>query len=217
MFTGLIEKKGRLGRIWRERGGAKIAVAHDPFDSALALGESIAVQGVCLSVREVISDGFVADLLDETLDRTIFSELSPGACLNLERALRADSRLGGHFVTGHIDETGRVQEVPPRGRDRKLRVSCSEDFAGMTVMKGSVAVNGVSLTVTGLGRNWLAVDLIPITLQDTSLGNLTVGAGVHLEADLLGKYVKRLLTLFPGNETKKNLAETLEKSGFMPG
>lgn len=218
MFTGLIERKGSLERIWREGGGAKIAVAHEPFDGALAIGESIAVQGVCLSVCGRSSTGFVADLLDETLARTAFSELAPGATINLERALRADSRLGGHFVTGHIDETGRVAEILPRGRDRTLRVSCSKPFAERTVMKGSVAIQGVSLTVTGLGTDWLAVDLIPVTLRDTSLGDLVAGAGVHLEADLLGKYVKRLLGASacdaPDDEKDRRFAKTLAEAGF---
>lgn len=194
MFTGLVEKLGTLGARRRSGGGWRLDVRVDfGDDDPLAIGESIAVQGACLTVAALAPDGFEADLLDETLRRTALDSLPIGAPLNLERAMRAGGRFGGHIVQGHVDEVGTVAEVAPAGRDRIIRVSCSQGFAHLCVEKGSVALDGVSLTLTEVGDATIAVNVIPHTLKATSLGRLAAGSPVNLEADVIGKYVARLL------------------------
>ena len=195
MFTGLIEKVGTLEGRRRNGGGWRLAVGA-PFsdNDPLALGESVAVQGACLTVAALSSNGFEADLLDETLRRTALGSLAIGAPLNLERAMRADGRFGGHIVQGHVDEVGVVAEVAPVGRDRVIRISCTPGFARICVEKGSVAIDGVSLTLTEVGDATIAVNVIPHTLKATSLDRLAAGSPVNLEADVIGKYVARILS-----------------------
>lgn len=212
MFTGLVQKVGVLRRLVRSGGGWSLSVAHEPWADALALGESVAVQGVCLTVTESRPGYFTADLLDETLMRTALRQLSEGARLNLERALALGDRLGGHIVSGHVDETGTVEAIEERGRDIALRVSCSAGLSLQTVLKGSVAIDGVSLTVSGLGGEWLEVNVIPHTLAATSLRDRKAGDSVNLEGDILGKYVARLL----GQEPLSGVTERLlSENGFL--
>ena len=213
MFTGLIENLGTLRQRLRREGGWRLVVdCPFPADDPLALGESVAVQGVCLTVAELLPGGFAADLLDETLRRSALGRLPEGAPLNLERAMKAGGRFGGHIVQGHVDETGKVLSVRDAGRDFELRVSCTEGFARQCVLKGSVAIDGVSLTVTDLGDDFLAVNIIPHTWRHTSLAGLRAGDAVDLESDVIGKYVSRLLgATAPGGGLSE---ETLRKAGF---
>ena len=212
MFTGLVQKVGVLKRLSRNGDGWSLALLHPPWPDALALGESVAVQGACLTVTSVGDGVFTADLLDETLRRTALRKAGEGARVNLERALAMGDRLGGHFVSGHVDECGALAAVEDRGRDIAWRVSCSAGLARQTVMKGSVTIDGVSLTVSGLGDDWLEVNLIPHTLGATSLGDRRVGDALNLEGDLLGKYVARLL----GKETRGGVTEQLlAENGFV--
>lgn len=212
MFTGLVQKVGVLGRLVRLQGGWSLSVAHEPWSDALALGESVAVQGACLTVTRADAGQFTADLLDETMQRTALRELVEGVRVNLERALALGDRLGGHIVSGHVDEVGTLQAIEDRGRDVALRVACSAGLARQTVMKGSVAIDGVSLTVTGLGGDWLEVNLIPHTLKETSLCDRKAGDAVNLEGDILGKYVARLL----GKESRSGVSEQiLAENGFL--
>lgn len=213
MFTGLVEAVGTLGARRREGGGWRLAVrASFPGGDPLALGESVAVQGACLTVAALAPDGFEADLLDETMRRTALGALAIGAPLNLERAMRAGDRFGGHIVQGHVDEVGAVAEVSPAGRDRAIRVKCSPGFARLCVEKGSVAIDGVSLTLTEVGGDAITVNVIPHTLRATSLGRLAAGSPVNLEADVVGKYVARLLG---ASSARGGLTEeTLRKAGF---
>lgn len=192
----------------RSQGGWTLTLAHDPWPDALVLGESVAVQGACLTVTTAGDGCFTADLLDETLRRTALQGLGEGARVNLERALALGDRLGGHIVSGHVDECGTLSNVEDRGRDIAWRVACSAALARQTVMKGSVAIDGVSLTVSGLGDDWFEVNLIPHTLKETSLCDRRVGDAVNLEGDILGKYVARLLGREPaGGVTEQLLAE----------
>ncbi len=193
MFTGLVECTGRLESLERSGGGWRLRVSHAPWPEPLIVGESVAVQGACLTVVEVRADGFAADLLDETLARTALPSLARGARLNLERALRMGDRLGGHIVSGHIDEAGRVVAIAPRGRDVALTVGCSPRLARLSILKGSIAIDGVSFTITALTPSSLSVGIIPHTLAVTSLGDRREGDRVNLEADILGKHVARLL------------------------
>jgi len=212
MFTGLVQKVGMLKRLARSDGGWSLTLAHDPWSDPLALGESVAVQGACLTVTAVLDGAFAADLLDETMARTALRQLGEGARVNLERALALGDRLGGHIVSGHVDETGKLLSLEDRGRDLALRVACSGALARQTVMKGSIAVDGVSLTVSGLGDDWLEVNLIPTTLRETSLGDRRVGDELNLESDILGKYVARLLGRSPANGLTERL---LKENGFL--
>lgn len=213
MFTGLVQKVGLLKKMARSHGGWTLTVAHDAWDDTLVLGESIAVQGACLTVTAFGSGWFAADLLEETVGRTALRLLREGSRLNLERALALGDRLGGHIVSGHIDETGTLAGIEDRGRDVAWRVACSQALARQTVLKGSIAVDGVSLTVSGLGDTHLEVNLIPHTLQATSLCDRQPGDPLSLEGDILGKYVARLL----GRDTPSNSVTEamLRENGFL--
>lgn len=193
MFTGLIQRVGRLHALSRSAGGWRVSVRCAPWDDQLLLGESVAVQGACLTVVACSDEGFDADVLDETLSRTALVGLPIGASLNLERALQLGDRLGGHLVSGHVDETGRIQGIERQGRDVVLTVACSPELARLTVLKGSITIDGISLTVTDLQDASLSVAIIPHTWEVTSLHERHVGDRVNLEADLLGKHVARLL------------------------
>lgn len=212
MFTGLVQQVGTLEGLAKSGGGWSARVRCEPWKDALVIGESVAVQGACLTVTTENGDGFDADVLDETYRLTALRAMTPSAKVNLERALAVGDRLGGHWVAGHVDECGRLSRVTPAGRDFVWRVSCSKTFARQTVMKGSVAMDGVSLTVSGLGDDWFEVNLIPHTLASTSLCERHIGDEVDLESDILGKYVARLLGKdAPDGVTEKLLAE----NGFM--
>ena len=192
MFTGLIEKVGTVKRVSRGR-GLVLEFSFAPWSEPLEPGESVAVNGVCLTVAQCDATRFTADVLRETESRTGLTELKPGDPVNLERALRAGARLGGHLVQGHVDGRGELIAKEPKGRDFALTFRCGRVVAAASVLKGSIAVNGVSLTVSGLGSDWLRVDVIPTTLRETNLGRLSLGDRVNLESDVLGKYARRAL------------------------
>ena len=194
MFTGLIEKMGTLRRVSRGR-GLVLEIGFEPWPEPLVKGESVAVNGVCLTVADCDRTRFTAHVLAETESRSTLAGLLPGAKVNLERALRAGSRLGGHIVQGHVDARGKLLTRTPKGRDFALKFSCGHVVAAATVLKGSIAVNGVSLTVSGLGDDWLQVDVIPTTAAETNLGSLRIGDEVNLESDVLGKYARRATEL----------------------
>ena len=209
MFTGLVQRVGSLRRRLSIQGGARLDISAGAWPEPLALGESIAVQGACLTVAETTPDGFVADVLEETLDCTTLGSLPTGSRLNLERALRPMDRFGGHFVSGHVDARGRLVEVRDRGRDVVFRIVCPPDESRYVVRKGSIAIDGVSLTVSALGdEDQFEVNLIPTTWRDTTLADRRVGDALNLETDLVGKYVERLLgTAPPKGITWASLAE----------
>lgn len=214
MFTGLVQQTGILSRLLRDAGGWRLVVECGPWkDGGLEIGESVAVQGVCLTVVSVTGAGFAADLLDETLRRSALGDLRPRSLLNLERALRAGDRMGGHIVQGHIDEKGEVLAVSGAGRDVCLRISCSGPFSAQCVEKGSIAVNGVSLTITGLTDSSVSVNIIPHTWRETSLRELSRGSFANLESDIIGKYVvRRLGATRPGTGVT---LRKLEDAGFL--
>ena len=190
MFTGLIQKVGKVKRVSRGR-GLVLEFQFDPWGEPLVKGESVAVNGVCLTVCDSDATRFTADVLAETERRTGLAELCPGAKVNLERAMRAGDRFGGHVVQGHVDGRGTIAAKIAKGRDFALKINCPRTIAAATVLKGSIAVNGASLTVSGLGDDWLQVDVIPTTAAETNLGAAKVGDGVNLESDVLGKYAIR--------------------------
>ena len=217
MFTGLIEKVGTVKRVSRGR-GLVLEFSFTPWSEPLEPGESVAVNGVCLTVAQCDATRFTADVLRETESRTGLAELKPGDSVNLERALRAGARLGGHLVQGHVDGRGELIAKEPKGRDFALTFRCGRVIAAASVLKGSIAVNGVSLTVSGLGSDWLRVDVIPTTLRETNLGRLALGDRVNLESDVLGKYARRALEETGNGERGMGngglTMETLIENGF---
>lgn len=206
MFTGLIQKIGTVKRVSRGA-GLVVEVGFEPFVKPLEEGESVAVNGVCLTVVKCDATRFTADVLKETESRTGLGELIPGAKVNLERALRAGDAMGGHIVQGHVDGRGTIAAKTQKGRDFQLKVNCGRVLAAQCVLKGSVAIDGVSLTISGLGADWFAVDVIPTTARDTTLGLKRVGEKVNLETDVVGKYVKKVEVGLT--------EEDLEKAGFL--
>ncbi len=198
MFTGIIEELGKAAGLDLLADSARLTI-HAPLVAAgAAAGSSIAVNGVCLTVTGTDGDQFAADVMGETLARSTLGRLAPGAPVNLERAALAGGRLDGHIVQGHVDGTGVVTESRPADRWRVLRISIPSALSRYVAEKGSVAADGVSLTVSGLslpgdGAYWFEVSLIPETLARTTLGGLAVGDMVNIEVDVIAKYVERLL------------------------
>jgi riboflavin synthase len=192
VFTGLIEDLGSVTALERGEQGAILRIDTRLADQ-LEQGDSVAVNGVCLTATDVRDGNFAAEAMVETLRRSALDALEPGAWVNLELALRADGRLGGHVVQGHVDGTGLVSEIRAEGIARVLRIDIGPDVARYLVEKGSVAVNGVSLTVSALAGEWFEVALIPETLTRTNLGGIEVGCRVNLEVDVLAKHVERLM------------------------
>ena len=191
MFTGLVQRIGTVKRVSRGAGLVLEVAADVPWPRPLEEGESVAVNGVCLTVVRCDGSRFTADVLRETESRTGLGELLPGSKVNLERALRAGDAMGGHIVQGHVDRRGAIVAKIPKGRDFQLKVQCGRVLASESVVKGSVAIDGVSLTISGLGEDWLAVDLIPTTAAETTLGAKRAGDMVNLEGDVVGKYVAK--------------------------
>ncbi len=190
MFTGLIQKIGIIKRISRGA-GLVVEVAFEPWEKPLEIGESVAVSGVCLTVAKCDAKHFTANILAETESRTIFADILPGSKVNLERALRAGEPLGGHIVQGHVDTCGIVSDKIDKGRDFQLRIRCGRVLAAQSVLKGSIAINGVSLTISTIGNDWVGVDVIPTTAKETTIGSLKIGDKVNLEGDIIGKYLAK--------------------------
>ncbi len=192
MFTGLVQTTGSVRSIEREDEGVRLTVA-SPLAAELSEGDSIAVNGVCLTAAEAEAGAFGADVMAETLRRSSLGPLEPGDSVNLELPLRAADRLGGHIVQGHVDGLGTVDSLQDEGFARLIRIAAPADLLRYVVEKGSIAVDGVSLTVAEVGESDLVVSLIPETLERTNLGAATPGQHVNLEVDVLAKYVEKLL------------------------
>jgi len=193
MFTGIIEGLGGILKIGRVPGGVRLRIGWARESGRMALGDSVAVDGTCLTVVSRSRDWFEADVSPETLKRTTLGSARAGRRVNLERPLAAAGRMGGHFVQGHVDGLGKVKSVQEAHGFSEMRFGYPAAWRGMLVEKGSVAVNGVSLTVAAVTAREFMVALIPHTLKVTNLGGLKPGAAVNLEIDILAKYVKALL------------------------
>ena len=189
MFTGIIEAVGRVEAIEPRGETTALRIEAPAIAGAAAIGASVAVNGACLTVTDAASGTLVFDAIKETLDRSSLGDLAIGSRVNLERALRADSRLDGHIVQGHVDTTGRVRSLERCGEDVRLAVDCPAAFAELLVPKGSLAIDGVALTVVNVESAGFDVALIPHTLRETNLDDRRAGDRVNLEADVLGKYV----------------------------
>lgn len=196
VFTGIVEELGEIVAIEELSEAARLTVRGPLVTADAARGDSIAINGVCLTVTGVGSGQFTADVIGETLKHSTLGSLAAGTAVNLERPVQPDGRLGGHIVQGHVDATGTILARQPGTDWEVVRISVPPELARYVVYKGSVAVDGVSLTVSGLsdgGDGWFEVSLIPETLQRTTLGFKQPGATVNLEVDLIAKYVERLL------------------------
>jgi len=193
MFTGIVEAVGRIDKVGRVPGGATVRIGCPGFGEEMKPGESVAVDGVCLTVVSRGPGWFEAEVSPETARRSTLAEARAGRRVNLERPLRASSRLGGHFVQGHVDATGTVRSVGRRGAFVEMTIAHPASLRGFLVEKGSIGVNGVSLTIASLARGAFKVSLVPHTLTWTNLSDLRAGSAVNLEVDILAKYVKALL------------------------
>jgi riboflavin synthase len=192
MFTGLIADLGEVVDVRRSGAGARLTVS-STLASELAEGDSVAVNGVCLTATAIDGSVFSADVMNETLRLSSLAEVSPGASVNLELPTRAGDRLGGHVVQGHVDGVGTIVEAVPDGFARRVTIAAPPEVTRYIVHKGSIAVDGISLTVAEVGERSFTVSLIPETLERTNLGTAEPGATVNLEVDVLAKYVERLI------------------------
>jgi riboflavin synthase len=196
LFTGLIETQGIITRAERVSGGAQVEVYAPEFGRDMTIGDSIAVDGVCLTVAKFIRGAFVADVSDETMARTTLGGVHQGTKVNLERALRLSDRLGGHLVTGHIDGVGRVLLRHPAGNSVIYQFQVPRELLDFVVQKGSIAIDGISLTVAQIRGDSIAAALVPHTEEVTTLREKPIGAPVNVEADMMAKYVKKFVDIY---------------------
>ncbi|HEX6205943.1 MAG TPA: riboflavin synthase [Solirubrobacterales bacterium] len=199
MFTGLIEDLGTVENVERAGDGARLRVS-SPLADELALGDSIAVNGCCLTATAVEDGAFETEAMNQTLTVTALSQIEEGTKVNLELAMKAGDRLGGHIVQGHVDGVGTVASVEDDGFARRVRISLPTQLLRYVVDKGSITLSGVSLTVAELGETWAEVSLIPETLERTNLGELQAGSQINVECDIVAKYVERLVAPFARKE-----------------
>lgn len=199
MFTGLVQDIGTVESVERSDEGATLRIATG-LAGEIAMGDSVSVDGVCLTATSVDAAGFGAEAMNQTLRVTALGGLDVGGRVNLELAMRASDRFGGHIVQGHADGVGAVLAVEEDGFARRLRVGIDPELSASMVRKGSIALNGVSLTISDLGQDWVEVALIPKTLERTNFGELAAGAKLNVECDVVGKYVERLMAPFGGKE-----------------
>ena len=199
MFTGLIEDVGRVESVELTDDGARLRIASS-LAGELSLGDSIAVNGCCLTATAVDGQAFEIEVMNQTLNVTALGAVEEGSRVNLELAMKAGDRLGGHIVQGHVDGVGTVASVEDDGFARRLRVELPQELLRYVVDKGSITLSGVSLTVAELGETWVEVSLIPETLERTNLGEAQAGSRLNVECDIVAKYVERLVAPFAGKE-----------------
>ncbi len=211
MFTGIVEELGSVKALRREAGAAQLTLSASTVLQSTAIGDSICVNGVCLTVVEMNSSEFSADVAVETLRVTNLGELKVGAKVNLERALQLSARIGGHLVSGHVDAVGRIRDKREEGNGWRIFIDAPEKVLRYVIKKGSIAVDGISLTVADVDAAGFSVAMIPHTAKLTTLGFKTSGDSVNLESDIIGKYVERLLS---GRMEGGVDLDLLKKTGF---
>ena len=199
MFTGIIEEVGTIRRVQKGRSSAVLEIEARIVLEGLRVGDSIAVNGVCLTVTSFDRKGLLADVMHETLNRSSLAGMSGGSRVNLERAMRADGRFGGHIVAGHVDGTGTIAEIRKDDTAVWYRIRAGDSILRYVVEKGSAAVDGISLTVAAVTERDFSVSVIPHTASETTLGERRTGDTVNLETDIIGKYVERFLSRSPGS------------------
>jgi riboflavin synthase len=214
MFTGLVEHVGKIESVEHSADGARIRVNAGPLAATLAKSGSIAVNGCCLTAVDISAESFAADLSGETLRRTSLGEMKPGTRVNLERPLTAEKELGGHFVQGHVDGVGRVARLESEGANWWLGVRVPPQLAQYVAMKGSIALDGISLTVAAWHDGIVETAIIPYTYEHTNLSSISSGDAVNIECDVLAKYVERFLeTRKEKTESRLSMARLIEE-GF---
>lgn len=201
MFTGLIEDVGRVESVEVGADGARLRIATG-LGPQIAEGDSVAVDGICLTATRADADGFETEAMNQTLEVTALGSLEAGNRVNLELAMKASDRLGGHIVQGHVDGVGEVASIAEDGFAKRLRVNLGPELIRYAIDKGSIALSGVSLTVARLGEDWVEVSLIPETLERTNLGGAEAGRRLNVECDLVAKYVERLVSPLAGKEQR---------------
>tara|TARA_Y100000588_G_scaffold331858_1_gene369735 strand:- start:190 stop:795 length:606 start_codon:yes stop_codon:yes gene_type:complete len=194
MFSGIIEKTGKISRIERNSDGARLVVSVDSFMDGVKLGDSIALNGTCITVVSFDSSSFESDLSNETLKKTTLANLEVGDDCNLEKAMLLNERIGGHLVSGHIDGLGKVESIKKDGESFWFKIKADKQIMKYVVYKGSIAVDGISLTVAECDNSSFSVAIIPHTLECTTLNNKKVDSKVNLEVDMIGKYVEKLVS-----------------------
>ena len=199
MFTGLVEDLGTVQAVDRGDDGARLRIS-TRLAAQIATGDSVAVNGCCLTATAVDGGGFETEAMNQTLQVTALSTIEQGARVNLELAMKADDRLGGHIVQGHVDGVATVASIEDDGFARRIRVELPPELLRYVIDKGSITLNGVSLTVADLGESWAEVSLIPETLERTNLADLALGDRLNVECDVVAKYVERLMSPFAGKE-----------------
>jgi len=214
MFTGIVEHVGSIKSLERVADGGRLRIDAGPLAAGLAISASIAVNGCCLTVVEVAGDVFAADLSSETLRRTAFGDLKSGAQVNLERPLTAGKELGGHFVQGHVDGVGRVTRLAQEGPNWWLGVRVPAEIEKYVAMKGSIAIDGISLTVAGIADGVVEAAIIPFTYANTNLQTVVMGDAVNLEADILAKYIEKLMMARDVVVPSRMTIERLVEEGF---
>ncbi|MGY4104961.1 riboflavin synthase [Ignavigranum ruoffiae] len=214
MFTGIIEEVGRVKAIEsKDRGKGIEIIAHEILTD-VELGDSIAVNGICLTVNQLVHQSFTADVMQETLDRTALAKLVPGDRVNLERAMAANGRFGGHIVSGHIDGVGTIRQIRPDGIAQRYSIRANPNILKYVIEKGSIAIDGISLTVTEVTAQTFSVSIIPHTQEQTNLSDRAVGDPVNLEVDIVGKYIEKFINQDKTGPTKMN-QDFLQIHGFM--
>ncbi len=205
MFTGIIEEVGKIESVGA--GCLKVRAKH--ILEGTKIGDSIAVNGVCLTVTSMTAESFTADVMNETLSRTNLGGLKKGSGVNLERAMAAGGRFGGHIVSGHVDGTGKIQKMQDDGNAVWVYITCSQDVLSLIIEKGSITIDGISLTVAKITDSYFAVSVIPHTGEETTLLSKKAGDAVNLENDIIGKYVKKLMGI--SSKTGRSQAEVDSK------
>ena len=214
MFTGLIEEKGKVVRATPGSGGMKLVIEAPGISKEVKLGDSVTINGVCLTAVEIAPPMLTFDVVRETVERSTIGRLRPGDPVNLEPALRAGDRMGGHIVQGHVDGIGVVREIRRSTADAVFRFEAPPEIMRFVVEKGSVAVDGVSLTVADVGSDWFTVAVIPHTLACTTLADTAVGGAVNLETDIIGKYVYKFVSKAEPDSDQR-LLEKLAEGGYL--
>lgn len=214
MFTGIVEELGEVSAMARGRDSMVLTIKAKTIMSDLKLGDSVSTNGVCLTVTEKGSDYYKADVMHETMNRSSLGKLKPGSHVNLERAMSAEGRFGGHIVSGHIDGTGSITSIKKDDNAVWYTIAAPENIMRYIIEKGSIAIDGISLTVAKVTDKDFSVSIIPHTIKETTLGEKKIGDIVNLENDLIGKYVEKLITISPkksGNIDK----EFLLRNGYI--
>lgn len=216
MFTGIIEDVGTVKGIQRGAKSVILTISSAKIVEGVRIGDSIAVNGICLTATTVSGDAFTADVMPETMKRTSLGELKPGSSVNLERAMPADGRFGGHIVSGHIDGTGVIKDITREDNAVWYTIGADSTILKYIVEKGSIAIDGISLTVAYVDDNVFKVSIIPHTLKETILGMKKIGDKVNLENDIIGKYVEKLLSFKTETKSSKGVdMSTLMENGFI--